>query len=218
MERRRLTLNSVSVVALNSRCNQLLQAFSSKLQYIQSQATGTSPKGNQQIAIMIQSKALQDQRRVYQLQAQTFKCYCNNGERVVARSVVTKKRQQLSEQLLNKLLVHIQLLECNKRSRWKNQWLRLSRANALNQGDKICTILGNSTIYRGWLHQLMSTLVDGTVAGDRWIERSGFVVSSASSSCVNRSADREENRKMKQSTIIREELIAVSTAESSSAL
>ncbi|KZV43737.1 splicing endonuclease positive effector sen1 [Dorcoceras hygrometricum] len=103
MERCRLTLNSVSAVALNSRCNQLLQAFSSKLQYIkslatvhpvaryrsssrklqviQSQATvqpvdaGTSPKRNQQIATMIQSKALQDQRLVYQLQAQTFKGY-----------------------------------------------------------------------------------------------------------------------------------------------
>ncbi|KZV27503.1 hypothetical protein F511_26345 [Dorcoceras hygrometricum] len=102
MERCRLTLNSVSAVALNSRCNQLLQAFSSKLQYIkslatvhpvasyrsssrklqviQSQATvqpvdGTSPKRNQQIATMIQSKALQDQRLVYQMQAQTFKWY-----------------------------------------------------------------------------------------------------------------------------------------------
>ncbi|KZV14322.1 putative DNA primase large subunit [Dorcoceras hygrometricum] len=40
MERCRLTLNSVSAVALNSRCNQLLQAFSSKLQNIQSQAIG----------------------------------------------------------------------------------------------------------------------------------------------------------------------------------
>ncbi|KZV38078.1 ATP synthase subunit-like protein [Dorcoceras hygrometricum] len=35
----------------------------------------------------------------------------------------------------------------------------------------------------------MSTLVNGTVAGDRWIERSGFFVSSASNSCVKRSAD-----------------------------
>ncbi|KZV35972.1 zf-UBP-domain-containing protein [Dorcoceras hygrometricum] len=39
MERRRLTINSVSAVDLNSRCNQLLQAFSSKLQNIKSQAT-----------------------------------------------------------------------------------------------------------------------------------------------------------------------------------
>ncbi|KZV20440.1 hypothetical protein F511_39443 [Dorcoceras hygrometricum] len=35
----------------------------------------------------------------------------------------------------------------------------------------------------------MSTLVNGTVAGDRWIERSGFVVSSENYSCVMRSAD-----------------------------
>ncbi|KZV48621.1 hypothetical protein F511_09932 [Dorcoceras hygrometricum] len=41
------------------------------------------------------------------------------GEPAVARSVVTKKRQQLSEQLLNNLLEHIQLLGRNQRSKWK---------------------------------------------------------------------------------------------------
>ncbi|KZV57266.1 hypothetical protein F511_40563 [Dorcoceras hygrometricum] len=38
-------------------------------------STGTYPKENQQIATVIQSKVLQDQRLVYQLQAQTFKWY-----------------------------------------------------------------------------------------------------------------------------------------------
>ncbi|KZV25920.1 hypothetical protein F511_31357 [Dorcoceras hygrometricum] len=42
----------------------------------------------------------------------------------------------------------------------------------------------------------MSTLVNGTVACDRWIERSGFVVSSTSNSCVMRSADDHQVTKL----------------------
>ncbi|KZV52189.1 hypothetical protein F511_07144 [Dorcoceras hygrometricum] len=107
----------------------------------------TSPKGNQQIATMIQSKSLQDQRLVYQLQEQAFKLYryhqldnhtqaplpsyCNKGEPAVARSVVTKKRQQLSEQLLNNLLEHIQLLGCNQRSRWKESMTEIESCKCL---------------------------------------------------------------------------------------
>ncbi|KZV21929.1 Eukaryotic aspartyl protease family protein isoform 1 [Dorcoceras hygrometricum] len=163
MERRRLTLNNVSAIALNSRCNQLLQASSRKLQYIQSPAT-VQPVESYSIktaafeltcrwviqtqATVIQSQALQDQRLVYQLQAQTFKwyryhqrldnhsqaplpSYCNEGELAVARSVVMKKRQQLSEQLLNKLLEHIQLLECNQRSSWKESMAAIESCKCL---------------------------------------------------------------------------------------
>ncbi|KZV40467.1 hypothetical protein F511_41494 [Dorcoceras hygrometricum] len=99
-------------------------------------------------ATVIQSQELQDQRLVYQLQAQTFKwyryhqrldnqsqaplpSYCNEGEPAVALSVVTKKRQQLSEQLLNKLLEHIQLLECNQRSSWKESMAAIESCKCL---------------------------------------------------------------------------------------
>ncbi|KZV58324.1 microtubule-associated protein 70-5 [Dorcoceras hygrometricum] len=53
-------------------------------------------------------------------------------ETAVARSVVTKKRQQLSEQLLNNLLENIQPFNAINAQYGKNQWLRLSHANCLN--------------------------------------------------------------------------------------
>ncbi|KZV06916.1 hypothetical protein F511_45602 [Dorcoceras hygrometricum] len=37
----------------------------------------------------------------------------------------------------------------NHHLKGKNLWLKLSRTNGFNQGDKISTILGNSIMYRG---------------------------------------------------------------------
>ncbi|KZT76984.1 putative LRR receptor-like serine/threonine-protein kinase [Dorcoceras hygrometricum] len=52
-------------------------------------------------------------------------------ETAVARSVVTKRRQQLSEHLLNNLLKNIQLLDAINVQDGKIQWLSLSRASCL---------------------------------------------------------------------------------------
>ncbi|KZV36095.1 beta-glucosidase [Dorcoceras hygrometricum] len=115
MERRRLTLNSVSAVALNSRCNQLLQAFSSKLQNIQSQATGYpvasySTTSRWYLTLAIAKRCRLDkwirQRFVFALRFSRWflRCYCNEGEPAVARSVVTKRRQQLSEQAVEQIV------------------------------------------------------------------------------------------------------------------
>ncbi|KZV26233.1 hypothetical protein F511_43698 [Dorcoceras hygrometricum] len=57
-------------------------------------------------------------------------------ETAVARSVVTKKRQQLSEQLLNNLLENIQPFNAINAQDGKNQWLKYSRAIALYQGTR----------------------------------------------------------------------------------
>ncbi|KZV26308.1 hypothetical protein F511_37313 [Dorcoceras hygrometricum] len=50
--------------------------------------------------------------------------YPVDKETVVARSVVTKKRQQLSEQLLNNLLENIQTFNAINAQDGKNQWLK----------------------------------------------------------------------------------------------
>ncbi|KZV20668.1 U-box domain-containing protein 44-like [Dorcoceras hygrometricum] len=164
MEQRRLTLNSVSAVELNSRCNRLLQAFSSKLQniqsqatvypiasyrlssrklqYIQSQATGYpvaiySTTSQWYLTLAIAKRCRLDkwirQRFAFALRFSRWflQCYCNEGEPAVARSVVMKKRQQLSEQLLNNLLEHIQLLGCNQRSRWKESMAEMESCKCL---------------------------------------------------------------------------------------
>ncbi|KZV29438.1 hypothetical protein F511_19374 [Dorcoceras hygrometricum] len=55
----------------------------------------------------------------------------NEDEPAVARSVVTKKRQQLSEQLLNKLLEYIQLLGRNQRSKWKESMAEIESCKCL---------------------------------------------------------------------------------------
>ncbi|KZV21930.1 hypothetical protein F511_44519 [Dorcoceras hygrometricum] len=65
MERRRLTLNNVSAVALNSRCNQLLQASSRKLQYIQSQATVQPVESYSSVYIQTRATVLFNQSRMY---------------------------------------------------------------------------------------------------------------------------------------------------------
>ncbi|KZV20622.1 hypothetical protein F511_29950 [Dorcoceras hygrometricum] len=56
---------------------------------------------------------------MYQLVEVNESAAANEDELAVAQSVVTKKRQQLSEQLLKKLLEYIQLLGRNQRSKWK---------------------------------------------------------------------------------------------------
>ncbi|KZV34140.1 hypothetical protein F511_19230 [Dorcoceras hygrometricum] len=56
--------------------------------------------------------------------------YPVDKETAVARSVVTKNKQQLSEQLLNNLLKNIQPLQAINDQDGKNQWLRFSRAIA----------------------------------------------------------------------------------------
>ncbi|KZV55234.1 hypothetical protein F511_26641 [Dorcoceras hygrometricum] len=63
--------------------------------------------------------------------------YCNEGEPAVARSVVTNKRQQLSEQLLNNLLEHIQLLGCNQRSRWKEAMAEIDSCKCLKSRGQV---------------------------------------------------------------------------------
>ncbi|KZV31794.1 hypothetical protein F511_28436 [Dorcoceras hygrometricum] len=62
--------------------------------------------------------------------------YPVDKETAVARSVVTKKRQQLCEQLLNNLLENIQPFNAINAQDEKNQWLRLSRANYLNSREQ----------------------------------------------------------------------------------
>ncbi|KZV31103.1 hypothetical protein F511_18256 [Dorcoceras hygrometricum] len=54
----------------------------------------------------------------------------------VARSVVTKNKQQLSEQLLNNQLKNIQPLQAINAQDGKNQWLRFSRAISLNSREQ----------------------------------------------------------------------------------
>ncbi|KZV49318.1 hypothetical protein F511_30926 [Dorcoceras hygrometricum] len=55
----------------------------------------------------------------------------------VARSVVTKNKQQLSEQLLNNQLKNIQPLQAINAQDGKNKWLRFNRASCLNSRRKI---------------------------------------------------------------------------------
>ncbi|KZV48848.1 hypothetical protein F511_19305 [Dorcoceras hygrometricum] len=50
--------------------------------------------------------------------------YPVDKETAVARSVVTKNKQQLSEQLLNNLLKNIQPLQAINAQDGKNQWLK----------------------------------------------------------------------------------------------
>ncbi|KZV34141.1 hypothetical protein F511_19231 [Dorcoceras hygrometricum] len=60
--------------------------------------------------------------------------YPVDKETAVARSVVTKNKQQLSEQLLNNLLNNIQPLQAINDQDGKNQWLRFSVQIASIQG------------------------------------------------------------------------------------
>ncbi|KZV23434.1 hypothetical protein F511_40120 [Dorcoceras hygrometricum] len=97
-------------------------AFISKLKYIQSQATvqpveSYSGLFNQPLELNVSAVA-------------------NEGEPAVARSVVMKKRQQLSEQLLNKLLKHIQLLGCNQPLKWNESMVDIESCNCLKSRGK----------------------------------------------------------------------------------
>ncbi|KZV40031.1 hypothetical protein F511_12426 [Dorcoceras hygrometricum] len=62
--------------------------------------------------------------------------YPVDKETAVARSVVTKNKQQLSEQLLNNQLENIQPLQAINAQDGKNQWLRFNRASCLNSREQ----------------------------------------------------------------------------------
>ncbi|KZV38693.1 PHD finger protein 10 [Dorcoceras hygrometricum] len=113
---------------------------SRKLHYIQSQATVIQSqatviqslatvklKENQPLRIKDQN---QTQRKDKLLEVNES-AVANEDEPAVARSVVTKKRQQLSEQLLNKLLEYIQMLGRNQRSKWKESMAEIESCKCL---------------------------------------------------------------------------------------
>ncbi|KZV22304.1 hypothetical protein F511_17906 [Dorcoceras hygrometricum] len=128
---------------------------------------------------------------MYQLLEVNESAVANEDEPAVARSVVTKKRQQLSEQLLNKLLEYIQLLERNKRSKWKESMAEIesckclkSRGQDLNRESATMTsaflLLRRAGISNDDVSNIsrqLSGISDDDVSSDvikisRWIKRS----------------------------------------------
>ncbi|KZV21376.1 hypothetical protein F511_23967 [Dorcoceras hygrometricum] len=92
---------------------------------------------NQTQAQLIQSRASLNQLLRYSSSRKDPDAkYPVDKETAVARSVVTKNKQQLSEQLLNNLLKNIQPLQAINAQDGKNQWLRLSRASCLNSREQ----------------------------------------------------------------------------------